>query len=402
MGDNVLEEAKAFDHGSAEYMQNPYSIYSRLRARCPVARSGNYGGFSLASRYDDVRKILMDHEVFSATSGTGIPPVPFQMCPTDIDPPEQTHYRKLLNPHFTRQAIETLRPEISGHVHLLIDSFIEEGRCDLASQLIRPLLPKVIIPLVGLPYEDHEVIAGWAEFLSHNRGTDIEGCRRVSGELRSYLLDVIARRRQEPPRDDLLGLLLFQDVGSRKLDDEQVFGTVMILLFGGLDTTSAVLLETLLFLDRELAARERLQTDPAIWPSAIEEFVRYSSPVQGVTRLVLLNDVEMSDVPLPKGEIVMALIGSANRDESKFPFSDKCIIDRPSNVHVGFGTGVHLCLGRYLARLEIEIVLRAVLDRLSDYRVVEGFEPRYSPSEVRGMLSLPVRFSPSTRRRSSG
>lgn len=398
MKDEARDLARKFDHGSMEQMQDPYSKYQRFRSECPLAHSDSYDGFYLVSRYDDVCEILQDHRRFSATSGTGIPPVPFQMCPTDIDPPEQTQYRKLLNPRFTKDALEKLRPEIIRIAHELIDSFIEAGEADLASQFARPLLPRIILPLVGVPYEDQPQISEWAEFLSHWRGVDPEGCAKVSEALHTYLLELISRRRLEGPADDLLSLLLFEGVGGRQLDDQDVFGAVMILLFGGLDTTSAVVLDALWQMDRDRAIRERLIAQPELWPDAMEEFVRFASPVQGVTRLLMQEQTHIAGGVLPKGEIVMPLIASANRDESQFDEAARCIIDRKRNRHIGFGTGAHTCLGRNLARLEGEIMLRALLERIPDYATPAGFEPKYSPSEVRGMWALPVTFTPGAQR----
>lgn len=390
--------AREFDHGSAEQMQDPFSKYATFRKECPLAHSENYGGFHLVSRYDDVCEILRDHKRFSATSGTGIPAVPFQMCPTDIDPPEQTKYRKLLNPRFTADALEHLGPTITRFAHELIDDFIEEGHADLASQFARPLLPKIILPLVGIPYEDQPQITEWAEFLSHRRGVDPEGCARVSEELHAYLLNLIARRRHEAPEDDLLSLLLFEGVGGRDLGDQEVFGAVMILLFGGLDTTSALVLDALWQMSQDRETRDKLIADPSLWPQAIEEFVRVASPVQGVTRLLMQEETHIAGGTLPKGDIVMPLIASANHDEGKFEAAERCVIERKNNHHIAFGTGAHTCLGRNLARLEGEIMLRTILERLPDYTVAEDFRPEYSPSEVRGMWSLPVTFPPGPRR----
>jgi cytochrome P450 len=206
-------------------------------------------------------------------------------------------------------------------------------------------------------------------------------------------MGLIAKRRGEAPVDDVLGMLLESGVDGELFTDEQIFRQLLIILFGGLDTTSAVMLESLLFLGRNPQEKSKLADGQYKWATAIEEFVRFTSPIQGLRRTVT-GDTELGGVCLHKGDWVFGLHGSANRDESIFKDASTVKLDRLPNPHVGFGTGAHICLGRNLARLEIEVLLKAVLERLSDFSVGADFSPEYLVGEARGMKALPVVFTP--------
>lgn len=390
---DVKELAAAFDHTNPDQMRNPYPMYEAFRTQCPVGRSQQHGGFYYVSRYASVKKVIDDYPTFSSVSGVGIPPHPMEMIPIDLDPPQQTKFRKILNPRFTPEAVATKRERIEEEVNGLIDRFIERGSADLASELVRPLLPAIVLPLLGVPYADKEKVGEWIEFLTRNRGVDMEGCVRVGAEMSAYLMGVVAGRRGQPEQDDILGLLLQSKVDGQLLTDDQIFRTLFIILFGGLDTTSAVMLESLLFLARNPDEGARLLSGERQWAAAIEEFVRFTSPIQGLRRTVK-KETEIDGQKLDPGDWVFVLHGSANRDPEVYPEANRCLLDRAPNPHLAFGGGAHICLGRNLARLEIEILLKAVLTRLVGLRTVEGFEPDYLVGEARGMKALPVTFTP--------
>ncbi len=383
----------AFDHASTEQMTDPYPIYAALRERCPIGRSLQHGGFYVASRYDTVKKIFEDYARFSSTTGVGIPPHPYQMFPIDLDPPLQTRFRRILNKRFTTEAVAAKRALIEATVQGLIDGFIADGQADLAAALVRPLLPAIVLPLLGVPAELRQQMSDWIEYLTRGRATDLPGVIKAGEDIGACLMGIVAKRRTQPSADDIVGLLLESDIDGKPFSDEDIFRTLLIILFGGLDTTSAVLLESLLHLARHPDEKRNLLSGTRAWPAAIEEFVRYSTPVQGLRRTVT-QDTEIDGQALKKGDWLFGLHGSANRDERVFPEADRCVLDRSPNPHIAFGSGAHICLGRNLARLEIEVVLTAVLQRLGDYRVDEAFVPAYLVGEARGMKALPVSFTP--------
>jgi cytochrome P450 len=398
MGDtpSPQELATAFDHASETQMRDPYPMYETFRNKCPVSRSAQHGGFWLASTHAAAKRVMDEYLVFSSTSGVGIPPHPYKMLPIDLDPPQQTKFRRILNPRFTPESVAGLRDTVQRHVDRLIDGFIERGKAELASELVRPLLPAIVLPLLGVPSSDQARMSDWIEYLTRGRATDLEGVAKAGQDIGVYLMTLVAQRRAQAPQDDIMGLLLTSSIDGQPLSDEDIFRTVLIILFGGLDTTSAVMLESLLFLARHPAERERLARGEREWSVAVEEFVRYTSPIQGLRRTAT-RDTELGGQAIKAGDWVFALHGSANRDAAVFADADRCVLDRAPNPHLAFGSGAHVCLGRNLARLEIEVLLRTVLARLPDYRVDAGFEPAYLAGEARGMKQLPVRFSPGRR-----
>lgn len=389
--------AANFDHTDPAQMNSPQAMYAALRAQCPVGRSEKHGGFFVAARYSEAKRVFEDYQNFSSSTGVGIPPHPYQMLPIDLDPPQQTAYRRILNKPFNPENIARKRGEIEAEVNRLIDDFIERGTADLATELVRPLLPAIVLPFLGVPIEDREQMSDWIEYLTRGRATDMPGVIATGEKIGGYLMGLAARRRAQPRDEDIISVLLDAQVDGAPLSDEQIFRTLFIILFGGLDTTSSVMLEALMFLSGNPDEKQRLARGERDWVMAIEEFVRYTSPVQGLRRTVV-KDAQLDAQALKTGDWVFALIGSANRDEAVFPDADRCLLDRKPNPHIGFSAGAHTCLGRHLARLEIEVLLGIVLARLPDYRVVEGFTPDYLVGEARGMKSLPVRFTPGKKR----
>ncbi len=386
-----------FDHASEAQMRDPHPMYEGFRKQCPVGRSEQYGGFYVASTYDTVKRVFEDYSHFSSTEGVGIPPHPYKMFPIDLDPPLQTRFRRVLNPRFTNEAVATQSGKIEDEIHRLVDAFIEHGSADLAAELVRPLLPAIVLPYLGVPTQDQAQVSAWIDYMTRGRANDMAGVAKAGESIGAYLMGLVMQRRAQPPVDDLVGTLLTAEVDGKPLSDEDIFRVILITLFGGLDTTSAVMLESLLFLARNPQEKQKLKNGERDWAVAIEEFVRFTSPIQGLRRTVT-QDTELGGQPLKKGDWVFGLHGSANRDETRFSGGDQCLLDRAPNQHLGFGAGAHICLGRNLARLEIRLLLQIVLQRIGDYVAEPGFEPDYLAGEARGMKALPVRFSPGLRR----
>ncbi|HKY91247.1 MAG TPA: cytochrome P450 [Nevskiaceae bacterium] len=377
-------------------MRDPYPMYEAFRTRCPVGRSERHGGFHFVATYAGVKKVFEDYTTFSSSTGVGIPPHPYKMLPIDLDPPQQTKFRRILNPRFTTEAVARKRGEIEAVVNRLIDGFIERGEADLAADLVRPLLPGIVLPLLGVPVEDQPRMSAWIEYLTRGRANDLAGVAKAGEDIGVYLMTLVATRRAQEAKDDIIGLLLQSSIDAQPLTDEEIFRTVLIILFGGLDTTSAVMLESLLFLARNPEEKRRLAADACNWTDVVEELVRYTSPIQALRR-TLVADTTLEGRALKAGDWIMGLHGAANRDPAVFSNPDRCVLDRFPNPHVAFGAGAHICLGRNLARLEIEVLLKTVLRRLGDYAPAADFTPDYLAGEARGMKALPVRFTPGRR-----
>lgn len=395
----VTTDARAFNFHKSEQMQDPFPFYAQARSACPVARSDQLGGFYYAPAYAETRRVFEDFRTFSSTDGTALPKQPMALFPEDLDPPIQTKYRKILNPRFTPDYVLRFRQRLQTLVDGYIDAFIERGEAELEDDLIRPTLAYTVLPMLGVPIADMEQVSTKVDYINRNRTLDPEGTQQRGGELAVYLINLVAGRRQETdPTDDIIQLLIGSAIDDVPLDDAQIFSVLMIILFGGLDTTSAALGEGFYHLARHPKDAEQLRSGAVPWSSAIEEFVRFTSPVQALRRTVR-KEVELGGHTLQPGDFVMALSGAANRDPAQFDRPDEIVIDRvlTEKDHVAFGAGAHICLGRHFARMAMEIMLRTVLTRLPDLTLPDGFVPEYAVGEARGMKKLPVLFAPRLR-----
>lgn len=394
---DVANLTAGFSHHDPEMMQNPYPLYAEARGRCPVAHSDALGGFYFVMNYDQVKKVYSDYKNFSSEEGSGLPAQPVKMYPIDLDPPQQTKYRKILNPLFTPEAVAAHRPRVEKIIDDLIDSFIEDGAADLGARLVRPALSATVLPMLGVPLEDQPMVAEKLDYMVRYRTTDPAGAERCGQEMAVYLMGLAAKRRQSPPKDDILQTLMTVRVDGALLTDDQIFRVLIIILFGGLDTTSAAIGEAIVHMSGKPGDAERLRSGEVPWATAIEEFIRYTSPIQGLRRTVR-HPIELESQPLQPGDRILALNAAANRDPSRFSEPDTCLIDRRDNEHLAFGVGAHICLGRFVARLVMEVMLKAVLDRLPGYRMAADFAPEYAVGEARGLKALPVTFTPGYRR----
>jgi len=383
-----------FDHHDPGRMQQPFDFYASVRSQCPVAHSAQHGGFYYAVGHEGAKKVLSEFTLFTSTEGVALPAMPSRMLPVDLDPPRQTRFRKTLNRFFAIEAAEKYRGQVQTIVDGLIDRFIARGRADFAAELTRPTITLFLLPLIGVPEQDRERLTEEFDFLSNERTSDPDRYDRTVAYISTYLMALIAKRRASPDsHDDYIQYLLDEEFEGRLLNDQEIFEVLLVSLFGALDTTHAASNTGLLHLGRNPSDKELLLSGEIPWLAAIDEFVRYASPIQFLRRTVK-TDVEFLGVQLEAGAPILAGIGAGNRDPQVFPRPEECIISRDASAHLGFGAGAHICLGRNFARVIIETVLRAVLTRLPDYRIAENFEPVFTSGEGRRMRSLPVAFTP--------
>jgi cytochrome P450 len=387
--------AEEFSQHDRTLMQRPYDFYDKVRdTGCPVARSEQLGGFWYTTNYAATRRVYDDFRTFSSADGTALPKQPLPLYPIDLDPPQQTRMRKLLNPIFLPDAIRKYRPRFGAIITELLDTIAPAGEAELQEQLVRPTLATVIMPFLGVPRADWETLAHKLDFLTRMRVEDPETCGRYGAELSDYLYEFATRRRGSPPEDDLMQILIDARINDEALTDEEIVGIATLVLFGGLDTTSAVVGTALWHLIEHPDDRERLLSGAVDFPKALHEFVRYASPIQGLRRTVT-RDTELEGCPLKAGDFVMAMNGAANHDPGKFPEPDAVRFDRPignEHDHLGFGGGAHICIGQHFAKTLMETLIRAVFARLPDLRIKPGFQPKFAVGESRVLKTLPVTF----------
>jgi hypothetical protein len=400
----VTSSEVLFDPFLPEFNADPYPFYHRLREADPVHQSPL--GFWVLTRYDDCVMVLRDprfgragfegllESVYGNTVEQG-------RLPTSMlfrDPPDHTRLRGLVSRAFTPRVVEGLRPRIQQIVDGLLDRVQGAGRMEVISDLAYPLPVTVISEMLGVPEEDRERIKQWSADIARSLDaiglpTDPEivdrgrtGRRAIGDYFRSLLPD-----RKKRPRGDLLSLLIEAEEQGDKLSEGELLATCVLLYIAGHETTVNLIGNGLLALLRHPKELERLRDAPALVQSAVEELLRYDGPVQRTARITNA-DVELGEHKIPKGSMVVPVIGAANRDPAHFPDPDRLDVSRPDNRHIAFGFGIHFCLGAPLARLEGQITLGTLLHRLPQL-ALSTERPEWRESQVlRGLKALPVSF----------
>jgi cytochrome P450 len=368
-----------------------------LAARCPVTRSDAWGGFWVVNNYADAAAICLDPETFSSAPPKRITPLTGRpMPPIDFDPPALGDYRRILNPLLTPRRLAALAPEIRAFVTELIDDFIEDGSCDLSGQFAKPFPARFLYRfLFGTDDADAAMVQEWTvQILCRPRD---ERTPAIKEEWHAWIRDLIDRRRGGPRREDLIDALLHGTVEGQPITDEEIAGCIENLTFGGFSTTGDTIDNAIYRLAGRPDLRERLRADPSLIPTAIDEFLRFDSPVGGVARLCT-RDTVVGGRAVSAGERVFMFLGAANRDQAEFDHPDDLDIDRERNRHLAFGLGHHRCIGSNVGRLNVTIALEELLSRLGDFRVTPGDEARRVPSPAWGIDYLPLTFEPGPRR----
>jgi cytochrome P450 len=390
-----------FDHHSPRFAEDPWSVCKDLRERCPVAHSDAHGGYWVLSKYEDIKGVALDNDTFSSADSIVIPPkLNLQRSiPIELDPPLFQEYRRVMQPRFAPAAIKRLEPAIEDFTQRCIDDVIESGECDLVHDLADPVPAMTTLEMLGVPVSD------WRSFSEPLHATvflrqdhplrkdALNGVRRI----RQVLAEAVADRRANP-RDDMISYLTQAHVNGEPISDLDVLEMVTLTIQGGFDTTGSAISNALLYLDTNPGARARLRADPNLLPAAVEEFLRYEAPQFALARTAT-RDVEIGGQMIRKGEKLLLVWASGNRDADVFPDPDDVILDRFPNRHMTFGLGAHRCLGSTLARRTTQICVRAVLDRLPDYRIDHANVVRADTvGVVYGKFSVPATFTPGRRR----
>ncbi len=381
---------------SPSVADEPHPAYRRIRQECPVARVAmGDSAVVVISRYEDVIWALRHPEYFtSAGGGLGIGEQP--LIPLEFDPPQHTKYRRLLSPQFVPREIQQLEPEVRRIVRGLIDEVAPRGKFDFHQEIATPLPSELFLALMGLPEEDLPLFLRWRDdsIRPPAEPGDFEEAQRirtrVAHEISEYFRGLIARCRQTP-LDGLLSRIVHSTIDGEPLSEVELLGIAHLLLLGGLDTVTATLDCMVAFLATHPDHRRQLVVDPSIIPAAVEELLRWLTPVMVIPRSIK-EDVEIGGKRLQAGDGVMLAIGAANDDESEFPDPDVDFLRHP-NRHVAFGGSNHSCLGAHLARLELRVTMEELHRRIPDYRIPEGVEVHFSTG-IRQADHLPLEFEP--------
>jgi len=385
-----------YDPFDAHIHDDPYPTYRLLRDEAPVYRAPDSHTWVL-SRHRDVITALLDHDCYSSVNGVfPAPPgsrVMESVLPMMImmDPPRHDQLRALVSKAFTPRRIAAMNDGIEHLADGLSQQFDRgAGGADFIADFAGIIPAFVIADLLGLPREDREQFRQWSNTMVQSNPTRDEGqeVHGAAAAIYGYFADFLAERRREP-REDLMSALVAAEVAGTRLTDDELLGFCLLLLIAGHETTTNLLGNAAVVLADHPRSRRRLVADPSLLGPAVEELLRYDSPVQGLSR-VLTRDVTLHGTTMTRGESVLLLFGSANRDDRVFPDPDLFDIDRKAEHQIAFGRGVHFCLGASLARMEARIALRAFLSRVPDWDVDVESATRLHSGPIRGFLSLPI------------
>jgi cytochrome P450 len=382
-------------HSPDFYAGNPYPAYRELRATAPVCWN-DVTKFWALLKYEDIRFVSSSPALFTSTKGITIPdpamPSPVQEGNLIFsDPPRHRQLRKLINSGFTRRRVAVLEPKIREIVHGILDG-IEPGSVhEFAEEIAAPLPTRMIAELIGAPPDDWEQFRAWSDAATGTADPEIELDSFVAmGQLFEYFQKLIAARRAQP-RNDLLSVLAEAEIDEHRLTDEDLLNFAFLLLVAGNETTRNLIALGTLALISHPDQRRLLVENPALIPGAVEEMLRWNSPVVHMARTAVA-DVEIRGQRIAEGDVVVMLYGSANRDEDVFGGdSEEFKVTRHPNPHIAFGCGEHSCVGAQLARLEATVMFEELLGRFPKLELV-GDVDRMRATMVPGVKRMPVRL----------
>jgi len=372
--------------------RDPYPWYDKLRSTSRVVRNPALFGTLMVHRHADALAVLKDSARFSSADSTGIQDRAqvFRGTPTMLtsDPPTHTRLRGVLSRAFTPRTVARLAPRLREIARSLVAPLYDGETVDACAALAAPLPVIAIAELMGVPASDRDAFRQWSDDLIG--GTPelaapdaVERAREGAEQLRQYFAAEIARRKRSAisDSDDLVGRLVTANEGE-VLDDAELLASCVLLLVAGNETTTNLIANMTLALARHPDQRRRLLVDPALVPGAVEEAVRYDAPVQATVR-TCTSEVTIGDAPIAAGERVFVLLAAANRDPDEFPDPDRFDVGRGSTTHLGFGHGVHFCLGAGLARLEARIACEELLKVAPEFKLADPAAPLdYGPSFI--------------------
>jgi cytochrome P450 len=395
-----------FDHHSPEFNADPHAAWGALRKQCPVAWSEHYGGFWVVADYEGNHEVLKNHAVFttervhsnSGDLGLGIPGHAagrdLLAYPEELDPPAHGPVRQLLNTRLSPAASKAMQPSIEYWTTTCIDSVIEAGECDLLYDLTGPVPAYTTLDWLGFPHDRIlEAAQAMHDTLGYPPMSERWKAAYANNVVEETLWETVTARRKEG-RDDMISWLMTQEIDGEPVDDRAIVQLGLVLVGGGVDTTTSLTSSALVHLNRDHELRQRLIDNPDLLVPATEEFLRVYPPLSSIARTAR-QDIVLRGCAIRGGDRVLVSRHAANYDEGAFDRPEEFIVDRFPNRHVSFGLGPHRCSGSHLARLMFMEMMRQVLSRMPDYELVEdGVAPYPDRGMVEGWASLPARFTP--------
>jgi len=370
-------------------LDDPVLALADLRERCPVAWTDRAGGFWAVTKYDDIREATRDSETFINGGG---PQWGKARPPLEVDRPEHTHFRRLLQPYFHKKRIADLEPRVREFVGELLEPLLDAGGGDIAPALTYPLPARVLAEFLHLPDGAWEFLKEWSEELYENeegRGGNPQKVDEASQRLYAFAADLVARRKADPlpPEEDIVSGLLVAD----GVTEDDVVQVLRLMLTAGHNSTTSALGICILAVARDPDVQRRLRDDGELIPSAVDEFMRLETPVMAMPRWAS-RDAELSGRGIDAGDQLFLVWQSGNRDPDFWgDTADECVLDRRPNPHLVFGHGLHRCIGDVVALLELRVTLEELLARTTWIELVG--EPVRTSWVRYGVSALPLRFA---------
>jgi cytochrome P450 len=393
-----------------DFKANPYPTYARLRSEAPVYRVAlpDGRGVWLVTRYEDVSAVLKDERfvkdwrnAMTPEQLAQMPPIPEVMKPLsrnmlDTDPPDHERLRSLVQKAFTPRLIERMRPRVQAIADALLDAVQDRGEMDLIDDYAFPLPIIVIAELLGVPAEDRNKFRQWSNAAVSGDTTQEYMEKVLLPHMQAFTdyLRAMFEEKRENPQDDLISGLVRAEEAGDKLSEDELLGMVFLLLIAGHETTVNLIGNGTLALLQHPDQLQKLREDPSLIKPAIEELLRYDGPVETSTERFAREDIDIGGTVIPRGEMVMVVLASADHDPERFTDPDTLDITRADNRHLAFGKGIHFCLGAPLARMEGQIAIDTLLRRMPELRLVDSPESlTWRPGMIlRGLNGLPVEF----------
>jgi pimeloyl-[acyl-carrier protein] synthase len=405
-GIEKMESGIAFNPLDPKNLDNPYPFYHRLREKDPVHRSRV--GPWIVSRYADAIEVFGDKRLSNDLRNSSLWPrmhklqlkagrTQYELDNPEMlhsDPPRHTRLRALVSQAFTPVSVGALAPRIQQVVHDLLDRAERGGTMDLITGLAHPLPVIVIAEMLGIRAEDRDQFRRWSDDILRGYGypnlIDLTAAVKAEREYQAYLTKIIEQRRKEP-QDDLITRLVQAEEQGDRLSMHELFSICTLLLVGGNETTANLLGNGILALLQNLDQWELLRSDPCLAEPAVEELLRYDSPIVVDGRFAM-EPFEFKGRQIKKGQTLLLLVGAINRDPAQFEEPDRLNLKRENNRHLAFGRGIHYCIGAPLTRLETAITLRILTQRYPNLRLAKERVKRIKGNwGLRGLVELPVR-----------
>ncbi len=400
----VHDWATDYDIFDPDYVRDPAPVWDDLRERCPIAHTTRWGGSWMPTRYEDLQQLVKMVPALSSRSAVVVPPSPelrevlvaeakkygSENPPITADPPEHQPFRRLILPFFSPRAVEEQIPYTRALCNSLIDGFAAKGEADAAADYAQQITPRVIAHVLGIDPARAGDFVTWVRGILELGQTQPEMRIKYRGIIRDFFQEMVTERRKHP-RGDAISTLIEAEVEGEKLDDYKVVGVCFLLLVAGIDTTWSSISASLLHFATHPEDQARLRAEPELLPTAVEELLRFYSPVTMGRKV--MEPVEVGGVEMKPGDKVLLNFPGANRDPAAFEKPDEVILDRKRNRHMAFGLGIHRCAGSNLARMEMQVALRTWFERIGPFELEDPDAVTWAGGQVRGPRTVPVRFA---------